>query len=66
MIWKRRKDNRVDRDERRHTRREDKTNLWNARAGCFKWLAICVAGAVALAYGVRAGALQSLLTMFGK
>jgi hypothetical protein len=65
MIWKRRKDKNGGRDDRLHNRREDKAKLWNARAGCFKWLALCAVAVIILVYGFKAGFLTSLLKMFG-
>ncbi len=65
-----RRDDRDDRKDERHERKEDrregKIELWRARAGCFKWLAVCAAMTVALVYGFKSGAFLSLFRMIGK
>ena len=69
MFWRKKKprtDRKDDRRERLHEKREDKVRLWNARAGCFKWLAFCAMMVVILVYGFKSGLWQSIISLFSK
>ena len=73
MFIKRRKrprtdrtDRKDDRQERLHARRDDKVKQWDARAGCFKWLAFCALMVVILVYGFKSGLWQSIISLFTK
>ena len=69
MFWRKTKprtDRKDDRRERLHEKREDKVRLWNARAGCFKWLAFCAMMVVILVYGFKSGLWQSIISLFSK